>query len=40
MTDDALLLRRYVEEHSQEAFGVLVQRHLDLVYFAVAPTRR
>jgi RNA polymerase sigma factor (sigma-70 family) len=34
MTDDIELLRRYLDEHSQEAFTELVQRHLDLVYGA------
>lgn len=34
MTDDSLLLRRFVHEHSEEAFTELVQRHLSLVYFA------
>jgi RNA polymerase sigma factor (sigma-70 family) len=34
MDDDAQLLRRYVEERSQDAFAELVRRHLDLVYFA------
>ena len=32
MTDDPLLLRRYADEHSQEAFAALVQRHLPWVY--------
>src|SRR5882757_2180865 len=32
MIDDAELLRRYAEEHSEAAFADLVQRHLDLVY--------
>ena len=32
MTEDAELLRRYVEEKSEEAFAELVQRHLGLVY--------
>ena len=32
--DDAQLLRRYVQEHSEEAFTALVQRHVNLVYFA------
>ena len=34
MTDDAELLRRYVDERSEEAFAELVQRHLGLVYHA------
>lgn len=33
-TDDAQLLRRYVDERSQEAFAELVQRHVNVVYFA------
>jgi RNA polymerase sigma factor (sigma-70 family) len=32
MTPDSELLRRYVHEHSEEAFGQLVHRHIDLVY--------
>lgn len=32
--DDAQLLRRYVDERSQEAFAELVQRHVNVVYFA------
>ncbi|HEX3728327.1 MAG TPA: sigma-70 family RNA polymerase sigma factor, partial [Opitutaceae bacterium] len=32
MPSDAELLRRYVENGSQEAFGELVRRHLSLVY--------
>lgn len=32
--DDSLLLRRYVEDHSQAAFAALVDRHVNLVYFA------
>lgn len=32
--DDAELLRRYVEERSEEAFTALVQRHVSVVYFA------
>ncbi len=34
MNDDALLLRRYVEEASGPAFTELVHRHVDLVYSA------
>src|SRR5207302_5632325 len=34
MTDDFQLLRRYVENGSEEAFAQLVQRYLDLVYSA------
>jgi RNA polymerase sigma factor (sigma-70 family) len=34
MDDDGQLLRRYVNERSQDAFAELVHRHLDLVYFA------
>lgn len=34
MTDDAELLRQYVETHSEAAFAELVQRHLSLVYSA------
>jgi RNA polymerase sigma factor (sigma-70 family) len=30
--DDATLLRRYVQEESEDAFSELVHRHLDLVY--------
>ena len=32
--DDAQLLRQYVEGQSEEAFGELVSRHIDLVYSA------
>ena len=32
MNDDAVLLRRYAEEGSEEAFGELVRRHVNLVY--------
>ena len=34
MTSDGELLRRYAETASEEAFGELVRRHLDLVYSA------
>jgi len=34
MTPDGELLRRYAESASEEAFGELVRRHLDLVYSA------
>ena len=34
MTSDTELLRRYAEEKSEGAFGELVERHLNLVYFA------
>src|SRR4051812_5543658 len=34
MSDDAELLRRYAEEHSEEAFAEFVRRHLGLVYSA------
>jgi len=34
MSDDATLLRRYVEERSEAAFAELVRRHLDRVYSA------
>lgn len=34
MNDDAVLLRRYVEQGSEEAFTRLVQNHVDLVYSA------
>lgn len=34
MTDDAELLRRYVDTHAQAAFSELVQRHFNVVYFA------
>lgn len=34
MTDDAELLRDYVEAHSERAFTELVRRHVNLVYFA------
>ena len=31
---DAQLLRAYAENHSEQAFGELVHRHVDLVYSA------
>src|SRR5579862_7328563 len=31
-TDDWNLLRQYTQQHSQEAFATLVNRHLNLVY--------
>jgi RNA polymerase sigma factor (sigma-70 family) len=34
MADDGELLRRYVHEHSQQAFAELVDRHLNVVYAA------
>ena len=34
MTDDAELLRLYAEERSEQAFGELVKRYVDLVYSA------
>ena len=34
MTDDASLLRRFVQQHANDAFAELVRRHLNLVYFA------
>jgi RNA polymerase sigma factor (sigma-70 family) len=34
MADDAELLRRYIDAHSQAAFSELVQRHFNVVYFA------
>jgi RNA polymerase sigma factor (sigma-70 family) len=34
MNDDSTLLRRFAEEKSSEAFGELVQRHLDFVFSA------
>src|SRR5688500_3525256 len=36
MTDDAHLLRQYVETRSEAAFAELVQRHLALVYRSAA----
>ena len=32
MSNDTELLRRYVEERSESAFGELVREHLNLVY--------
>src|SRR5882724_6146007 len=32
MNEDAILLRRFVEDHAEEAFTELVQRHLALVH--------
>lgn len=34
MSDDSLLLKQYVGDHSQTAFTALVERHVDLVYSA------
>ncbi len=34
MTDDQKLLRQYADDHSESAFGELVNRHIDLVYSA------
>src|SRR5688572_19566408 len=34
MCDDSLLLRQFVEDHSQAAFTTLVQRHINLVHSA------
>ncbi len=34
MVDDAELLRRYAQDHSEPAFTELVERHLSLVYHA------
>ena len=34
MTDDAELLRRYAEQHDQDAFAEIVRRHLPLVFHA------
>lgn len=34
MTDDGELLRRYAEQHDQEAFKEIVRRHLPLVFHA------
>ena len=46
MLSDGELLRRYVDEGSEEAFATLVQRHLNVVQRAAlrrvgaTPTRR
>jgi RNA polymerase sigma factor (sigma-70 family) len=32
VNDDSILLRRFVSEHSEEAFSELVRRHLDFVF--------
>jgi len=32
LTDDSALLRQFAEDHSDEAFAALVQRHVNLVY--------
>ncbi|HUC85111.1 MAG TPA: sigma-70 family RNA polymerase sigma factor [Candidatus Acidoferrales bacterium] len=34
MSEDAELLRRYTENHSEEAFAELIRRHVDLVHSA------
>jgi len=34
MPDDAELLKRYIDDRSNQAFGEIVRRHLNLVYFA------
>jgi RNA polymerase sigma factor (sigma-70 family) len=34
MNEDAALLRRYAEEHAEDAFAAVVQRHVNLVYSA------
>ncbi len=34
MTSDLDLLEKFVRENSQDAFGEIVQRHLNLVYSA------
>jgi len=34
MPTDGELLRRYVQDRSEDSFGELVQRHVDLVYSA------
>ena len=34
MTEDAQLLRQYIDNRSEEAFTELVRRHINLVYYA------
>ena len=34
MTDDSALLDRYVVDHSEAAFGEIVERHIGVVYHA------
>jgi hypothetical protein len=41
MNDDRQLMRQYAETGSEEAFGEVVSRHVDLVYsVAFAPAKR
>jgi RNA polymerase sigma factor (sigma-70 family) len=40
MTSDLDLLEKFVRENSQDAFGEIVQRHLNLVYSAALPQVR